>query len=114
LAFINAEDYVKSGFDVQKLILMIVAVTGYLLANFLKGKYRSFIWYRSGKKGFIFFAVNMLVCFIMAGLVLVTNKGLMAGAVYLILGLIFGGGGVILGEVFNSLTTGRKTNGAKT
>ena len=113
LAFINAEEYVKSGFDAHRLILMLVAVVGYLLSNFLKGRYRSFTWYKSGKKGFIFFAVNMIVSWLMAGLVFVSKEGWAITGAYLVLGLIFGGGGVILGEVFNSLSTGRKTNGSK-
>ncbi len=113
LGFMLGEDYVRSGFQVKYLAGLLIAMGGYLLANFLKGKYRSVTWYKSGKKGFIFFFTNLVLSIIMSVMSFVFKDGWFMSVFYLVLSLIFGMGLVILGDVLNSSLLGRKINGTK-
>jgi len=99
LAFLSGGEYIQRGLNFRLLVWMIISVLGYLLANFLKGRYRSIFWYRSGKKGFIFFATNTVMSLIVAVSSFVFKDGLILSVLYLGLSLIFGTGLAILGDV---------------
>ncbi|MFA5895237.1 MAG: prolipoprotein diacylglyceryl transferase family protein [Candidatus Shapirobacteria bacterium] len=113
LAFLSGGEYIQRGLEFRLLVWMVIAVMGYLLANFLKGKYRSISWYRSGKKGFIFFATNLVMSIVVAISSFLFKDGLILSLLYLGLSLIFAAGTAILGDVFNSSTKGWRVNGSK-
>ncbi|MBI2465573.1 prolipoprotein diacylglyceryl transferase [Candidatus Shapirobacteria bacterium] len=102
LAFLSGGEYIQRGLDFRLLVWMIVFVIGYLLANFLKGNYRSISWYRSGKKGFIFFATNLVMGLVATVISFLFKDGLFLIILYLGLSLIFGVGLVILGETYGT------------
>lgn len=56
LGFINFVFFMISG---QWKLMILLGVTG-IIGWFLKDKYRSLWWYKSGKKGFLFLAVNAI------------------------------------------------------
>lgn len=95
LGLIIANDNLASWMDVKKWLIVVVLIVGGLIGWLLSGRYRSFVWYRSGKKGFVFLVVNMVVWLLLAGL----NRNYWSLGLSLIslLGL------VILGDVFTWL-----------
>jgi hypothetical protein len=111
VAFELGENYLRTGLDWRPLGLMIVAILGYLMSSLLRGKYRSFSWYKSGKKGFIFFFTNAVVALFMSIIAFWFKDGWIVTISYLSVSLIFGLGLVILGELFNNLFVGKKVNG---
>lgn len=99
IAFFLAETMVNSNYTLESIINLGIALTGYLLSNFMMGRYRSISWYKSGKKGFGFFFTNIVVGMVLAGLTAV-NRDWWQTAAYSIISLIFGLGLVILGELY--------------
>ncbi len=72
-----------------------ILLLGLVAGRFLSQRYRSFVWYRSGKKGFVFWAVNAIIWLSWSVLTWDYLK--------LIVGLISVAGLVILGDVFTLL-----------
>jgi len=79
--------------------MMIAAAVALLSSLLMEKKYRSLVWYKSGKKGFLFFWANMVFWLVYLGSMLVLDRG--SGGWYpaLVLVLISGGGLFMLGEV---------------
>lgn len=67
-----------------------------LLAKYISSKYRSFVWYKSGKKGFVFFFVNLIVGFVSGLLSWWLKNGPIVVIAYLMFGLISAIGLVML------------------
>jgi len=112
--FLMAEEWVRSGFGIGAGVYMLAAVLGWTIVRLVLKKYRSFSWYKSGKKGFGFFFTNMVVCLILALVGEIILKDLLIAVIFLILGLISMTGLFILGEVFNSLLVfGQRRNSEK-
>ncbi len=80
-----------------------VLVVGYLIGWWLGKRYRSFAWYRSGKKGFVFWSLNAILWLILAVVSLGLNSREIVAGLELGLSLISGIGLVILGDVFGTL-----------
>jgi hypothetical protein len=81
------------------LIEIFIIIFGILLTPYLTRKYRSFVWYRSGKKGFVFFALGTVLFFLMALSSFFLQNGQIMAYLYLITSLISGVGLYILGKV---------------
>jgi hypothetical protein len=96
-AFILGGEFVKSDLNWKLLAVMTVVVLAYIFSSNLKGRYRSFTWYRSGKKGFVFFFINMIFGLVMAVMSLLFKDGWYVSILYLVISLIFGVGLAILG-----------------
>ncbi|MFA5828257.1 MAG: hypothetical protein WC841_02770 [Candidatus Shapirobacteria bacterium] len=79
-----------------------IFVLSLLISTWVKNRYRSFVWYRSGRKGFRFFFANMVFFMLLAVYFLIINKWVFFG-VLLFAGLINLGGLFILGEVLDPL-----------
>lgn len=67
-----------------------VLAAAYALVTWVEKKYRSFWWYKSGKKGFVWLVANIWIWSVLA---IVSGQ-----YAYLVLGLISLGGLVMLGE----------------
>lgn len=111
VAFEMGENYLRSGLNLRPLLWMIIAIIGYLMSSLMRGNYRSFSWYKSGKKGFIFFFTNAVIAILLSVVAFWFKDGWIVVVSYWTIGLIFGVGLVILGELFNNLFTGKKVNG---
>jgi hypothetical protein len=72
------------------------------MSMWIKNQYRSFVWYRSGKKGFGFFFTNAIF-FLFLSIYFLINKERIFFGVLLSVGLINMIGLFILGEVFEPL-----------
>lgn len=100
IIFLLLGQVLMSGVDGGMLRLAGVALAGLIFSLAVWGKYRSFVWYKSGRKGFVFFGANFvfwasrgLLSFLFDG----EGKGLVLN---MILALIFVVGLFILGEVW--------------
>jgi len=94
--------YLGQIFQFYSIILLsriLILITGLFLASYWMKKYRSFIWYRSGKKGFVFFALCTVLFFLMALSSFFLNNGQIMSYLYLFVSLLSGGGLYILGKV---------------
>jgi hypothetical protein len=54
------DEWVRTNFFIKSFIYLILLVFDVFLVNWLKKKYRSFIWYKSGRKGFVLLFNNFL------------------------------------------------------
>jgi hypothetical protein len=101
--FLMAEEFIRSGFNIGVGIYLLTAVLGWVIVRLISKRYRSYSWYKSGKKGFGWFFTNLVVFIILAVASLLYFKNMTVAVIYLILGLLSLAGLFILGEVFNSL-----------
>lgn len=69
LAFNYLEELFRSRLNGEVMIKILIVLLGYYFAGVFKAKYRSFVWFKSGKKGFVFWAVSALVL----GLFMINN-----------------------------------------
>jgi len=101
-------DYTKNIQDWRMLSQMLVMMGGVVLANFIATKYRSFVWYSSGKKGFVFFFVVFVTSLVMTLIALTYKDRLNLVIFYLSISLLSGSGLFMLGEVFNNIFNFRR------
>jgi len=66
ISFMMIDEWVRSKFSWEVLIYILMMVLIYILSNWLMGKYRSFVWYKSGKKGFVLLSTNFLFFLVLA------------------------------------------------
>ena len=97
--FLMLNDLVSLKFNLSLVLEAAAIVVSLVLFEILKGKYRSFVWYRSGKKGFVFFAVNFIFWLLLGILSFVFKLGQVQAYLSLAVGLISLLGLFILGEV---------------
>lgn len=86
--------------EVRLLTISLTMLFGCVLAIYFKGKYRSYSWYRSGKKGFIFGMTGAIIFLLLMAEAILFKEGLGVMMVYLIMSLISGWQLVILGDVW--------------
>jgi hypothetical protein len=98
--FFLVDEFLRSGFDRQPLIYLVAVLDAVTIGWWFKSKYRSFTWYKSGKKGFVFWWGNLILWLVMAGFSFLLKDKLYMSITYLTLSLISVIGLVILGEVF--------------
>jgi prolipoprotein diacylglyceryltransferase len=98
--FYMANEWVMSGFGLTSGVFGLSAVLGLTVSQLVAKKYRSFGWYKSGKKGFGFFFTNFIVLIILALIAVFLLKSMIFAVIFGILGLISLTGLFILGEVF--------------
>ncbi len=104
LVFVMLDEIFRSGFNTLVIFVLAVLIIVGILSLIIGKKYRSFVWYKSGKKGFLFFFVNILFWLILGVRALIFKDGVIVGSLYVILSLISLTGLVMLGEVFNQQT----------
>ena len=109
MAFFLAEEMIKSGFNLYLGVKLLVLILGYILSYWVMGKYRSWVWYKSGKKGFGFFFMTAICCLELAIAGICFKDSLILIITYSIMSLISTGGLFILGEIL--LIKGGKKNG---
>lgn len=66
IGLMMVDEWVRSKFSWQTLIYILMIILVYIVANWLAAKYRSFVWYKSGKKGFVLLASNFLFFLVLA------------------------------------------------
>jgi len=107
--FFLADDLVRSRFDLEPALMLLSCSIAYLWGTSVKGRYRSFGWYKSGKKGFVFWVVNIIlfVCLAIISTWLHLGWSMVINWTLSLLSLM---GLVILGEVFPGLEFNKRRN----
>lgn len=62
-------------------------VAGIILYHFIKAKYRSFVWYRSGKTGFLFSFFGFFLCLLFLILAFIKNHALYSICLFFLLAI---------------------------
>lgn len=106
--FLILDEFVRSRFDIKTGVYLLLLVLSLFFAFWIKKKYRSFVWYKSGKKGFVFLATGFLIFLILGFLNLYFKSNLAYSITFWIISLISVGGLIILGEVFDFLLVSKR------
>jgi hypothetical protein len=93
LSFLKTKD-IKTG------VMIVILGLIWRWSVWIRCKYRSFAWYKSGKKGFGWFFVNFWWWLTLAGWFWWTKGVTVEAGISLILSLISGAGLIMLGRVF--------------
>lgn len=97
------DEFIRGRFDINYGLSLVAVVLGLMAALWVKKKYRSFVWYVSGKKGFVFYFTAILVFAMFTGISFLLKQGWIIRSLYLVLSLLSVIGLFILGEVLNPL-----------
>lgn len=108
LSILILDEFFRNKFSLETGIFFILLVVMTFFAKFIKSKYRSLIWYKSGKKGFGFFATGILGFLLLAILGILFKFSLWVIIFELILSLVSFLGLLILGEIINLSINKRK------
>jgi len=106
--FLFIDEFIRSKFDLKVGIYLLFLILMILLVNLAKNKYRSLVWYKSGKKGFTFLVTGFFGFLILGFLGVYLKINLIYLIFYWIVSLISLIGLCILGEVFNFLTINKR------
>ena len=71
--FLVTDEWLRSKFEWKLLIYLLMLVLVFLTNKWLSNRYRSFTWYKSGRKGFVLLATSFLF-FLGLSLVLILFK----------------------------------------
>ncbi len=102
LMMLSAE-IIGSGFSVEAMLWLVWMILLAVVVNLLSGKYRSFAWYKSGKKGFLFLVANILFPLGSLGLVVFLGGNWMMMGALIAWCLISVLGLVMLGDIAENL-----------
>lgn len=102
------DELIRARFNFEILIYVLVLIVAYLISLWLYKRYRSFVWYKSGKKGFVFLAVTFFVFLLNSGVFFWFKNSLILIVLSIMISLISLIGLFILGEVFQSLAINKK------
>ncbi|HPT66278.1 MAG TPA: hypothetical protein PK257_03155 [Candidatus Woesebacteria bacterium] len=106
--FLLVDEFLRSRFDLKVGIYLLFIILMVFLVNLAKRKYRSLVWYKSGKKGFAFLATGFIGFLILGFLGLYLKVNLIYLILYWVISLISAVGLCILGEVFNFLLINKR------
>lgn len=108
------DEFIRSKWELKSGLIVSVLILSGLLGFLIKKKYRSMSWYRSGKKGFVFY-FNVILFSLSLGLIsFFLKENIVFWVVYFSVALISLIGLLVLGGVFEPLFVGirrRKNNG---
>jgi len=108
LVVLMGDEFIRSKFDLKVIFYLLFLVLMMLFVTLIKKKYRSFVWYKSGKKGFTFLVTGFLSFLILSILGLCFKVDLIYLILYWVISLISLVGLCILGEVFNFLMVDKR------
>jgi hypothetical protein len=108
LTFLMADEFIRARFDLRVGVYLLFLIFTIFFMKLIKKKYRSFVWYRSGKKGFIFLMTGFLSFLILGLLGFYFRINLIYSILYWVVSLISLTGLCILGEVFNFLMVNKR------
>ena len=97
--FLMADEWWRTKMDFKILVYLMILIVVYLISVWIGKKYRSFVWYKSGKKGFVFLFTNFLFFLLLAIDLIVFKEDLIGIILASVTSLIFAIGLFILGEV---------------
>ena len=108
LIVLLVDELVRSKFDIKVGFYLLFLVILLFFVAWAKKKYRSLVWYKSGKKGFAFLATGFWAFLGLGFLGMYFKVNLSYSILYWIVSLISLVGLFILGEVFNFLAVNKR------
>lgn len=102
------DEFIRTNFDLRVGLYLFILLLMIFYAKLMKNKYRSLVWYRSGKKGFAFLSTISLSFLLLGFLEILFHTNIAFSVIYWIISLISLAGLCILGEVFNFLTINKR------
>lgn len=93
------DECLRSKFDLKLVVYLILLILIYIANNWLSKKYRSFVWYKSGKKGFVLLSTNFLFFLAITITLIFFKENIFTIVLASIISLISVIGLFILGEV---------------
>jgi hypothetical protein len=90
------DEWVRSNFNLKPIVFFVLLMIDIYFISWLKKKYRSFIWYKSGKKGFVLLFNNLLFFFAVGIILILLKDSWLSVILALIISLISGVGLYIL------------------
>lgn len=108
LIFLMADEFLRSKFDLKTGVYLLFLILMAFFVGLAKKKYRSLVWYKSGKKGFAFLATGFLSFLILGGLQIGFKGNWIYSILFWVISLISLVELCILGEVFNFLTINKR------
>ncbi len=76
LWFFMLDEFLRSKFSINVVVFFVLLVAIFLFAGWVVKKYRSFVWYKSGKKGFVLLSSNFLFFLILIPVLILFKDGL--------------------------------------
>ena len=107
---LGVDEYIRGSRNIEVLYVMGVLVLVTVMSLVLGRKYRSFVWYKSGKKGFLWYFFNIFLFLFLGGLLLWLGKGMFWWIFSFLLSLISGVGLFILSSDNESIKILRRKN----
>ena len=108
MAILMIDEIVRTRFKIDSLVYLLVFVMAYIVSLWLSKRYRSFVWYKSGKKGFVFLATSSLIFLMTTGVLFWFKNNIFLIILSALISLISLVGLFILGEVFQSLSVNKR------
>ena len=108
LAFLIGDEFLRTKFDLKVGLYLLILILLMFFVNFAKKKYRSLVWYKSGKKGFAFLMTGFLAFLIFGILAVIFKISLIYIILYWFISLLSLVGLVILGDVFDFLMINKR------
>jgi hypothetical protein len=100
LIFLTIDELIRTKFDLKIGVYLLFLILMTFFVNFIKGKYRSLVWYKSGKKGFTFLSTMFLSFLILGFLGLFFQLNIIYSILYWVISLISLVELCILGDVY--------------
>jgi hypothetical protein len=97
--FLIADEWLRSKMDWRILIYILIIVIAYIVSIWVGKRYRSFVWYKSGKKGFVFLFINFLTFLLLTIDLIIFKENIINIILASIISLISICGLFILGEI---------------
>lgn len=97
--FLMTDEWLRTKFDWKILIYLVMLVFIFWVNKWLSSKYRSFTWYKSGRKGFVLLATNFLFFLGLSLVLILFKENIIITVLASVISLISLLGLYILGEV---------------
>jgi len=108
LFFLMIDEFIRTKFDIKTGVYSLFLILMISFVKLAKKKYRSLVWYKSGKKGFAFLSAVFLFFLLLGFLEMIFKLNITYSILSWVVSLISLTGLCILGEVFNFLTINKR------
>lgn len=97
--FFMLDELVRSKFSLELVSFLVLIILIFPLFIFITNRYRSFVWYKSGKKGFVLLLLNFLFFLGVGGLLILFKDNLINIVLSFVISLFSLVGLFVLGEI---------------
>ena len=100
VSFLMIDELIRNKLSIEILSYILVIIIAYLFSVWLSKRYRSFVWYKSGKKGFSFLSASFLSFLVLGFLGMLFKINIIGSIFFWIISLISLIELCILGDVY--------------